>query len=166
MGNDPASTQDNIRTKPPATVTNCRSRSEDFVRALYRDVLERTPDASGLAFWTQRLDAGTTRPQVAESFLESVEDLGVEIDQFYTSFFRRSADAGGRLFWVNRLAAGVSTTDVATAFLTSGEYTSAHTGAASFVNGLFMDVLGRSGGVQLAAREQLLQDRILTRTHA
>jgi len=147
-------------------ITNCTSPSGDFLTGLYRDVLERSPDASGFGFWTQRLDAGMTRTQVAENFLASVEYLGLEVDRFYATFFHRSADVGGRGFWVTRLAAGVSASEVAAAFLTSLEYTTAHAAADSFVSGLFTDVLGHSGGAQMAAWQQLLQNGVLSRTQA
>jgi hypothetical protein len=44
-----------------------------FVDQLYRNVFGRAPDAAGLAHWTGRLAAGTTRGRVVTSFSESAE---------------------------------------------------------------------------------------------
>jgi hypothetical protein len=45
-----------------------------FVTLVYENVLEREPDAAGLAYWVTRLDAGTkTRGDVMTNFSESGE---------------------------------------------------------------------------------------------
>ncbi|MCR9127321.1 MAG: DUF4214 domain-containing protein [Rhodobacteraceae bacterium] len=44
-----------------------------FVTLLYQNVLNRAPDAGGLAEWLGRLDGETTRAQVVEGFVQSVE---------------------------------------------------------------------------------------------
>ena len=44
-----------------------------FVQLLYRNVLDRTADSAGLADWTGRLAAGTTRAEVVRGFSESAE---------------------------------------------------------------------------------------------
>ncbi len=47
----------------------------DFVTALYQKVLNRLPDAAGLAFWVNQLDAATiSRPEVLIGFSESTEN--------------------------------------------------------------------------------------------
>ena len=46
---------------------------EGFVRALYRDALDRTPDSGGLAHWIGRLDTGTSRTAVARAIMASPE---------------------------------------------------------------------------------------------
>jgi hypothetical protein len=46
---------------------------EQFVTLVYQNVLERNPDASGLAFWANRIRNGTPRGQVMTNFSESSE---------------------------------------------------------------------------------------------
>ena len=46
---------------------------DDFVRQLYRNVLEREADEPGLADWTGRLEGGTTRSEVLLGFSQSAE---------------------------------------------------------------------------------------------
>src|SRR5439155_7440728 len=115
-----------------------------YVVALYRKVLERVPDPAGYAFWTQQLDAGMSRAAVAQAFENSLEHLGLEVDNFYQTIFRRAADAAGRGLWVNALASGLSEAAVAVGFLTSGEFLASHPDNASYVNGLYQVVLQRS----------------------
>ncbi|MCB1039647.1 MAG: DUF4214 domain-containing protein [Acidimicrobiales bacterium] len=47
--------------------------NSQFVRLVYNNVLQRDPDAAGLAYWTKKLDNGTSRGQVMASFSESNE---------------------------------------------------------------------------------------------
>jgi ELWxxDGT repeat protein len=46
-----------------------------FVTLLYRNTLEREPDAGGLAFWTGQLDHGVSRAEVIIGFSESAEEI-------------------------------------------------------------------------------------------
>lgn len=46
----------------------------DFVKQLYLNVLHRTPDAGGLAFWLEAFNKKVTRAQVLVSFSESAEN--------------------------------------------------------------------------------------------
>jgi len=43
---------------------------------LYSALLERAPDAAGLAFWTAALDSGVTLESIAAQFVQSVEMVG------------------------------------------------------------------------------------------
>ena len=44
-----------------------------FLELVYQNVLDRSPDASGLQYWTNRMANGTTRGQVMVHFSESIE---------------------------------------------------------------------------------------------
>ena len=47
--------------------------NEQFVNLVYNNVLERTPDAEGKAFWLSKLDAGTSRGEMMIGFSNSPE---------------------------------------------------------------------------------------------
>ena len=47
----------------------------DFIAALYRDVLRRTPDPQGWRYWVGRLDAGADRRLITASLLASPEAI-------------------------------------------------------------------------------------------
>jgi hypothetical protein len=126
------------------TVTVQATPPYQFVRALYRDVLNRAPDAAGLQGWVDRLQAGASRLDVATGIWDSAEHRGLEVDRLYTTFLHRAADPDGRAVWANALASGMSEAAVALAFLTSPEYQQAHPDPDSFVRGLYGDVLGRA----------------------
>lgn len=49
------------------------STSEGFVTYAFDKVLNRAPDASGLAYWVSRLDSGTTRTGMASTLIRSTE---------------------------------------------------------------------------------------------
>lgn len=48
-------------------------KNRDFVLRIYTDVLKRNADPSGVAYWTKKLDTGTTRGKVMTNFSESNE---------------------------------------------------------------------------------------------
>src|SRR5262249_14108461 len=97
-----------------------------FVQALYRTVLHREADTSGLNGWVNLRHNGTSREQVAQGIWESVEHRGLEVDQFYATYLHRAADAGGRAFWVDALRSGEGEEAVAVGFVTSEEYRQSH----------------------------------------
>jgi uncharacterized membrane protein/transglutaminase-like putative cysteine protease len=125
---------------PPAT-----ELATAYVTALYRQVLGREPDGPGLAGWVQSLAGGGSRAAVARAFWESAEHRGLEVDALYARYLRRAADADGRALWVSALQRGASEADVAAQLLISAEYAGARADSSAFVEGLYADVLGRSG---------------------
>jgi hypothetical protein len=94
-----------------------------FVTALYNEVLGRSPDG-GSAGWVGALDNGTlSEPQVAASFINSVEALRDVVDAYYIAYLVRPADSQGEAAWVKALQTGQATLDsVAALFLASAEY--------------------------------------------
>lgn len=81
---------------------------------LYQAAFARTPDPSGLGFWTRSLDAGTALQQVAQTFVASPEfaqrygspDDAQFVTQLYANVLHRSPDASGLAFHLGNLAAG------------------------------------------------------------
>ncbi len=51
--------------------------NDAFVGALYSNVLGRTPDAAGLAYWEAEANAGTPRDQLLVDFATSTENLQI-----------------------------------------------------------------------------------------
>ncbi len=74
--------------------------SLDFVTGLYEDVLDRDPDAAGLAFWTQTLQAGRSRADVVRAFQDSTENYVNAVDGFYLAYLQRTADPIGSAGWL------------------------------------------------------------------
>ena len=136
----------------------CLERDPDarelaFVRALYADFLGRASDATGEAYWGERLVRGAhldtgVRDVIGHSFAFSDEYSGVAVDDVYRTVFQRSADAGGRAFWSERLRRGTTPAELALALLASQEFwDAAGRDPGRFVDLLFSRVLGRAPGV-------------------
>jgi hypothetical protein len=116
-----------------------------FVNALYQQILGRAPDVDGLNSWIYQLDVGIlSRQQVAAGFWRSAEHRGEQVDLLYLTLLHRFSDPAGRAFWVNQFLQGAGEDDVAAQFFASAEYQAQHSGNATFVAGLYQDVLLRN----------------------
>jgi hypothetical protein len=135
-----------------------------FLDKLYCDLFHRAPDVAGFTYWHGQLAAGMTRQQVATAFLLTPEYRGIEVDQFYQGILHRKADPGGRAAGVSALLSGVSEANFVIGLVTSPEYTATHPDNASFVTGLFTDILLRTPGpAEVATWVQVLQSGLVNR---
>lgn len=130
-------------TSPTLTQVITCTADMRYAAALYHSVLDRPFDPDDFRNWVGQLDAGASREQVARAFWESEEHRGLEVDRYYRRALRREADPGGRAHYVGRLLSGVGPAQVVTALLTSAEYAASHPDDASYLRGLYEDVLGR-----------------------
>jgi hypothetical protein len=113
------------------------------VEGLYRSVLDRDADPSGLASWTNQLNTGSaTRLQVVQGIRNSVEHFTQEITDFYMTLLSRAPDPSGLQNWVQQLQGGMREEQIAFAFLNSAEYLSK--GDKYFVDAMYLSLLGRS----------------------
>jgi hypothetical protein len=95
---------------------------DGFLQALYRDVLSRAIDPSGLVVYGQALGRAVSRGQVADALFQSEEFAGNRTRAFYQDFLGREGDDGGFRSWVETLRRGTSEVDVILGFLGSAEY--------------------------------------------
>ncbi|HEV3084276.1 MAG TPA: Ig-like domain-containing protein [Gemmataceae bacterium] len=118
-----------------------------FVRGLYRNLLGRDAEPTGLDSWTSLLRAGgdraASRAQVVAGIWNSREHRGLQVDHYYATFLNRPADPAGRASHVQQFLAGASEADVIVSFVLSMEYQTAHAGMTAFVKALYTDVLSR-----------------------
>jgi hypothetical protein len=116
--------------------------NESFVTILYENVLNRAPDASGLANWVNALNSGAdTRAQVVIDFTESQEFISdesgaihqglwvgnvyaAEAARLYDSALGRLPDLSGLTNWTNSLQGGMSLQTAAADFVASQEFQS------------------------------------------
>ena len=80
----------------------------EFVALVYQNVLKRTPDAAGYAFWTGQMAKGMTRGQVMTRFSESPEYVAatrawVDVVVTYRGMLNRAPDPEGLAFWTQRV---------------------------------------------------------------
>lgn len=149
-----------------ATISQAFSESEEFVKRygqlsnggfvdqVYANVLDRSPDNGGRAFWIDRLNTGTTRGQMMVGFSESEEfvassaadlydfDVNGPIARLYQAYFLRAPDKGGLEFWSSQ---NMSLDSVSEAFAASDEFATLY-GTLShqaFVEQIYANVMDR-----------------------
>lgn len=80
------------------------STTRGFVTALYGEIQDRSPDAGGLAFWTDQIDRKKIgRGSVAAAFYASIESRTKRVAGLYQQILGRNPDAGGLAFWADGL---------------------------------------------------------------
>lgn len=111
------------------TYTVMQDLVENFVSRMYTVVLDRTPDATGMAEWTGWLKAKTMDgAALSEGFILSPEFIGKNVSNeeyvniLYRTFFDREADAAGKATWIDYLNAGTSRRFVLAGFVNSTEF--------------------------------------------
>ena len=147
--------------------------SEDLVTLLYQNVLDRDPDATGLARWTNDLESGVEPAMVVQGFANSPEFRATtaadaaafardsapsswvdDVFRLYQATLDRAPDATGYLNWSGRLASGMEFLDVVDGFIRSPEFQARFGGQddEGFVTLLYQNVLGRDPDAQGLAR--------------
>jgi hypothetical protein len=71
---------------------------EGWVTALYRALLQRSPDPQGLAHWVATMRA-LDRPTLAQSFYQSLESRQLRTRALYGRFLDRDVDPSGIATW-------------------------------------------------------------------
>lgn len=122
--------------------------NRDFVTTLYRFLLDREPDSTGLAAWTASVDAGTPRWYIASQFLNSHDyHFAYAINQ-YSEILGRSDSGVGIASWVDAMDSGLSEREVRARLFGSDEYYINRCGSSdrAFAVSLYEKILGRSPG--------------------
>ena len=96
--------------------------SQNFVNQVYTDLLGRTAEPGGLAFWSGQIDGGVSRAQVVAEIQTSLEYRTDEVERLYQAFLDRAADPVGLQNAVNYLEQGGRVEQIAIAMLASPEY--------------------------------------------
>src|SRR5262249_32430043 len=135
-----------------------------YVDGLYQTLLNRPSDAASLILWVQQLRAGLPREVLVNALWNSPEHRGLEVDNLFQTFLHRAPGAGERGAFINAMLAGADEKPVARTLLLSAEYDATHGPNATFVTGVFLDVLGRfPDPVGVTQLTQALQNGTLTR---
>lgn len=79
-----------------------------WLAAVYRDVLGRSLDPLGEAFWQSELQAANGGEMVAARIAGSTEANTRVVSTVFHQLLGRGADPAGRAFWVSQLGAGLS----------------------------------------------------------
>lgn len=98
-----------------------------FIDSLYRDLLNRAPDAGGKAYWTSKLTAGASRASVVGSFVARPESIRatapyVAVTIGTSGLLGRAPTAAEVDEWVPKLRAGTPATEWYESVLSSSAY--------------------------------------------
>jgi hypothetical protein len=97
------------------------STNTGFVTALYLDVLNRQPDAGGLAHYVSALMNGDSRGAVAAAFFTSSEYLSDLVAADYLTYLGRAEDPTGATGFLLALQSGATDQALVAAILGSAE---------------------------------------------
>jgi hypothetical protein len=116
-----------------------------YVDAVYRALLGRPADPSGLAYWTGRLQSGLTRPGFTGSIARTSEWTQHVVTDLYGKAFGRAPDASGLQFWSSLLQSGYPVSSLAANLYGSAEYYGNAGGTnGAYVDALYQDLVHRS----------------------
>lgn len=119
------------------------SPERNTVAGLYREILQREPDARGLDHFTARWQSGTSFEDIAAAILGSRENLEQDVGATYTYLLGRDADPAGLENWVAKMIRGASLLEVRAGILSSPEYMAKVGGLDGFVPSLYQNLLLR-----------------------
>jgi len=109
------------------TEPRAQTLAKVFVRGLYTQVLRRSPDPGGFAYWSSGQFSAKAMVMgffsSAEFTRHSPSDNNF-LGQAYWAILDRGPDAGGLQYWMNNLAQGVSRQSVLESFVHSTEFSS------------------------------------------
>lgn len=93
-----------------------------LVNKLYQQVLHRSAEDQGLAYWTAQLDASQPLDVVAKGIFNSPERLDPLVSEFYEQLLLRATDRDGLAFWVADWQQKGDPDDVVVSILSSKEF--------------------------------------------
>ena len=115
-----------------------------YVFNVFRSVLGQDPTASELTFHVNALNSGYNRIDYATSIYNRNESLFFQVDKIYQTVLKRPADAAGLAFWSDQFRRGLKPEWLVVQLMTANEYQTSHASNASFITGIYNDILGRS----------------------
>jgi hypothetical protein len=120
--------------------------NQNEVSQAYLDLLNRPVDPAGLAYWTNQLDQGADRGNIAQQLTHSSEYFAnIIIAPAYQKYLGRSPDAQGSAYWVGQMQNhGLTDERLEAGFIGSNEFYQ-HAGGTDklWVDAMYTDLLGR-----------------------
>lgn len=106
----------------PEVFRRAGGTNRGYVAALYQAVHGRSPDPSGAAYWTGRLDRGLSCTGLARLLLTSHESAQRTVTSAYQAFLQRTPDPSGTAHWTAYLERGRDPRDLWGALISSAEF--------------------------------------------
>ena len=126
--------------------TSTATASQKYVTAVYEDVLGRSPDSGGLAYWSGKIDQGAAISSVAESIAHSDEYYAnFVIKPDYLKLLGRPADDAGLASWTQAMHNGTTDQQLEADFAASDEFYKTAGGTnTAWVDAVYTQLLGRA----------------------
>ncbi len=106
-----------------AAIAPADTPHERYVKAVFQDVLGRSVDPTGFAYWTQRLDAGSPKSSVAKAIAHSDEYYAnFVIKPAYLKLLSRAADDAGVQHWTKLMHDGLTDQQLEAKLVSSNEF--------------------------------------------
>jgi hypothetical protein len=130
-----------------------------FIEQAYLDILGRTVDPAGLAYWTGVLSSGAPRATLPSGLTNSLEYQTKTIDQMYRAYLGRPVDSSGLAFGLSfygktaLVTADLNFTDFLKGYILSSDEYFADAGGTNtgYLTSLFRDLFGRGVDPSAAA---------------
>jgi hypothetical protein len=121
------------------------SPTDAYIGAVYRDLLGRPADATGLSFWRTYLNNGGSRTGMAAQILATGEARSLLVQSFYNTYLGRPAAPAECAGLIGLLNQGATDSQGRGVVLGSLEYYAGHgqSTVEGFITALYKDVLGR-----------------------
>lgn len=124
--------------------TPADSKNARYVCRVYLDLLGRSADPGGKAYWLKRLDRNESRLTIIRQYQTTPEYRRTVVDDVFRAFLNRPSDAAGRTYWAEQIRKGANPDKIRSQVISSSEYyTKAGSSAASFVAAAHQQVLRR-----------------------
>lgn len=117
-----------------------------FVSAIYRDLLGREAELSGLRYWSNYIGSTGDYTGVVNALLYSVESRTTAVQRAYQDALRRDGEANGVAYWVSVTGlGGIPIDNLRTTLMTSAEYYNQISDGTDtgYVTHLYQDILHR-----------------------
>lgn len=132
----------------PEYVRDHGGNAAAWVTGMYQNLLDRSPDAQGLQYWTARLQAGESHDAVALGFAASPEREARVVNDEYRALLGRPASQTETATWVNQLVSGVRRDALVAALIGSAAYfndpNKGDGSDAAWVGSVYHDLFGMS----------------------
>lgn len=146
-----------------------KKSADEMITDCYKAMLDRSPDATGMANWKKRFDVGMSMQAICKGFVGSNEFKGLcktygitpgtiklrlakdenyertyFVYRLYKNCLGRTPDGAGLESWCKQIKSGKTGSNLVQGFIFSDEYKNKNTSNTEFVKMLYDTMLGRS----------------------
>lgn len=112
-----------------------------YVCRVYLDLLGRSADSGGKAFWLRKFAAGESRVGIIRKFQTTPEYNRRVVDDVFKTFLKRNPDSGGQAYWAGKIRKGANPDEVRAQVIGSSEYLTKSGGSsAGFAAAIYQQV--------------------------